>query len=75
MDRGVLSRMRRYPSGQRGQTVNLLTSVFVGSNPTRRTRPEKAGSVLAVFPAQDLTEYMLYSSMRSTEITLLLSEL
>lgn len=27
-----------YPSGQRGQTVNLLTYVFVGSNPTPGTR-------------------------------------
>lgn len=26
-----------YPSGQRGQTVNLLTYVFVGSNPTPGT--------------------------------------
>ncbi len=30
--------MRRYPSGQRGQTVNLLALVFAGSNPARRTR-------------------------------------
>lgn len=30
--------MRRYSSGQREQTVNLLASAFVGSNPTRRTR-------------------------------------
>ena len=29
--------MRQYSSGLRGQTVNLLTSVFVGSNPTWRT--------------------------------------
>ncbi len=28
----------RYQSGQLGQTVNLLTYVFVGSNPTRPTR-------------------------------------
>ena len=27
-----------YPSGQRGQTVNLLASVFVGSNPTLPTQ-------------------------------------
>ena len=26
-----------YPSGQRGQTVNLLPSGFVGSNPTLAT--------------------------------------
>ena len=35
--------MRRYSSGQREQTVNLLTSVFVGSNPTRRTKTELKG--------------------------------
>ncbi len=29
--------MPSYPSGQRGQTVNLLTFVFVGSNPTLGT--------------------------------------
>ena len=29
--------MGRYSSGQRGQTVNLLASAFVGSNPTRPT--------------------------------------
>ncbi len=33
----VLLAMRRYSSGQRGQTVNLLTSVSEGSNPSRRT--------------------------------------
>jgi hypothetical protein len=26
-----------YPSGQRGQTVNLLAYAFVGSNPTPST--------------------------------------
>ena len=51
--------MRRYPSGQRGQTVNLLAPAFVGSNPTRRTRqkistagdffvPVRAGALPAV---------------------------
>ena len=30
--------MRRYSSGQRGQTVNLLTYVYEGSNPSRRTK-------------------------------------
>lgn len=29
--------MGRYRSGQPGQTVNLLASAFVGSNPTRPT--------------------------------------
>ncbi len=29
--------MRRYSSGQRGQTVNLLASAYEGSNPSRRT--------------------------------------
>ncbi len=29
--------MRRYSSGQRGQTVNLLASAYGGSNPPRRT--------------------------------------
>ncbi len=29
--------MRRYSSGQRGQTVNLLAYAYEGSNPSRRT--------------------------------------
>ena len=29
--------MGRYPSGQRGQTVNLLASAFGGSNPSLPT--------------------------------------
>ena len=29
--------MRRYSSGQRGQTVNLLDLSYGGSNPPRRT--------------------------------------
>jgi hypothetical protein len=29
--------MGRYPSGQRGQTVNLLTYVYAGSNPALPT--------------------------------------
>jgi hypothetical protein len=29
----------RYSSGQRGQTVNLLTYVFTGSNPVLPTNP------------------------------------
>ena len=32
-----------YPSGQRGQTVNLLASAFVGSNPTLPTFAQLAG--------------------------------
>jgi hypothetical protein len=28
------TRLEGYPSGQRGQTVNLLAHAFVGSNPT-----------------------------------------
>src|SRR5690554_900076 len=35
-----------YPSGQRGQTVNLLAYAFVGSNPTPSTN--EAGSKPAV---------------------------
>ena len=31
----------RYSSGQRGQTVNLLTYVFTGSNPVLPTREFK----------------------------------
>ena len=34
--------LRRYSSGQRGQTVNLLTSVYEGSNPSRRTNKKSA---------------------------------
>lgn len=30
--------MRRYSSGQRGETVNLLASAYEGSNPSRRTK-------------------------------------
>lgn len=32
----------RYSSGQRGQTVNLLTYVFTGSNPVLPTVPTEA---------------------------------
>ena len=32
----------RYPSGQRGQTVNLLAYVFQGSNPCLPTKPSFA---------------------------------
>lgn len=36
--------MRRYSSGQRGQTVNLLAPAYEGSNPSRRTKnPAEAG--------------------------------
>ena len=31
---GILDRLGRYPSGQRGQTVNLLRLRFEGSNPS-----------------------------------------
>ncbi len=34
--------MRRYSSGQRGQTVNLLALAYEGSNPSRRTLDDKA---------------------------------
>ena len=34
----------RYSSGQRGQTVNLLTYVFTGSNPVLPTGEFKIGS-------------------------------
>ena len=40
--------MRRYSSGQRGQTVNLLASAYEGSNPSRRTNKNKQ-DVLDVF--------------------------
>ena len=36
----------RYPSGQRGQTVNLLLHSFVGSNPALPTFLHGAASVL-----------------------------
>jgi hypothetical protein len=35
----VLVSAGRYPSGQRGQTVNLLAYVFQGSNPCLPTKP------------------------------------
>lgn len=34
---GVIDNMARFPSGQRGRTVNPLAMVFVGSNPTLAT--------------------------------------
>jgi hypothetical protein len=37
MVRGIVkgfTHLEGYPSGQRGQTVNLLAHAFVGSNPT-----------------------------------------
>lgn len=37
----VSYRWGRYSSGQRGQTVNLLTYVFTGSNPVLPTRDFK----------------------------------
>ena len=40
---------RRYSSGQRGQTVNLLTYVYEGSNPSRRTRIKKLKLCLGIF--------------------------
>ena len=33
--------LARFPSGQRGQTVNLLAMAFGGSNPPLATTPEK----------------------------------
>ena len=36
-ENGTLSSAEGYPSGQRGQTVNLLVYTFVGSNPTPST--------------------------------------
>src|SRR5215468_10542425 len=35
----------RYPSGQRGQTVNLLANAFGGSNPPLPTTPRRRGEV------------------------------
>jgi hypothetical protein len=37
-----------YPSGQRGQTVNLLAYAFVGSNPTPSTSWEEGSVPLAL---------------------------
>jgi hypothetical protein len=34
--------LARFPSGQRGQTVNLLAMAFGGSNPPLATIPEEA---------------------------------
>ena len=34
---GKTKQLRRYSSGQRGQTVNLLALAYEGSNPSRRT--------------------------------------
>jgi hypothetical protein len=39
--------MDRYPSGQRGQTVNLLAKAFGGSNPSlSNTREQVTGNRL-----------------------------
>ncbi len=43
--------MRRYSSGQRGETVNLLTSVFEGSNPSRRTKQIPKG-IFVLWPGE-----------------------
>ena len=45
--------MRQYSSGLRGQTVNLLTSVFVGSNPTWRTLKKHPCKYKGVFYMQN----------------------
>ncbi len=37
-DNSQLAPAEGYPSGQRGQTVNLLAYAYVGSNPTPSTR-------------------------------------
>ena len=36
-NRWALEALRRYSSGQRGETVNLLDLSYEGSNPSRRT--------------------------------------
>ncbi len=41
--------LRRYSSGQRGQTVNLLALAYEGSNPSRRTRIKKLKHLLGHF--------------------------
>jgi hypothetical protein len=41
--------MEEYPSGQRGQTVNLLIHVFGGSNPPSSTRQKKEANFLYGF--------------------------
>ena len=41
---GRRGRMEGYSSGQRGQTVNLLTNVYVGSNPTPSTTQDFRGT-------------------------------
>ena len=38
----VFADLGRYPSGQRGQTVNLLAHAFAGSNPALPTDPHGA---------------------------------
>ncbi len=38
IDNNQLALAEGYPSGQRGQTVNLLAYAYVGSNPTPSTR-------------------------------------
>ncbi len=37
-NRWALEALRRYSSGQRGETVNLLDLSYEGSNPSRRTQ-------------------------------------
>ena len=48
MARAVLSRfdpLGRFPSGQRGQTVNLLAYAFEGSNPSLPIAPSRREGV------------------------------
>jgi hypothetical protein len=60
--------MRRYSSGQRGQTVNLLASAYGGSNPPRRTH-EKKQHLRAVFSCVCEAERCFgYSQCRKREL-------
>ena len=61
----------RYPSGQRGQTVNLLAYVFQGSNPCLPTiqsllDPEPIGLFLAM--GEGLRVYFWTRSLRWADV-------
>ena len=48
--------MGRFPSGQRGQTVNLLAFAFDGSNPSLPIPPNKAEVAQLVEQHLDMVE-------------------
>ena len=68
--------MGRYPSGQRGQTVNLLALVYVGSNPTYSTKENSKRNMMTFdeifcFLLMLITAFILTSVLARFESPLL----